>query len=55
MKRVQGLYSPLFDGVHIVASAEAVDRVIEQTPADARFYAGWQPGELGKEIDTTRL
>jgi putative transcriptional regulator len=44
----------LFDGLYVVASAEAVDRVIEQTPADARFFAGfvgWQPGELEKEID----
>jgi putative transcriptional regulator len=45
---------PLFGGLYLVASAEAVDRVIEQTPADARFFAGfvgWQPGELEKEID----
>jgi putative transcriptional regulator len=44
----------LFGGLYLVADAEAVDRVIEQTPADARFFAGfvgWQPGELAKEID----
>ena len=40
--------------LYVVASAEAVDRVIEQTPGDARFFAGfvgWQPGDLEKEID----
>lgn len=45
---------PLFGGLYLVATAEAVDRVIEQTPGDARFFAGfvgWQPGDLEKEID----
>ena len=33
---------------------DAIDRVIEQTPNDARYFAGfvgWQAGELEKEID----
>jgi putative transcriptional regulator len=38
----------------VVANAEAVDRIIEQTPNEARYFAGfvgWQPGELAAEID----
>jgi len=45
---------PLFGGLYLAASAEAVDRVIEQAPAEARFFAGfvgWQPGELAGEIE----
>jgi putative transcriptional regulator len=44
---------PLFDGLFATASAQAVDRIIEQTPNDARYYAGfvgWRAGELAKEI-----
>lgn len=44
----------LFGELFVVSSSEAVDRVIEQTPNDARYFAGfvgWQPGELAKEID----
>lgn len=43
----------LFGDVFLVASADAVDRVIEQMPGDARYFAGfvgWAPGELDKEI-----
>jgi len=38
----------------VTAEAETVDRIIEQTPNDARYFAGfvgWQPGELAKEIE----
>jgi putative transcriptional regulator len=45
---------PLFDGLYLVASEEAIDRVIERAPGDARFFAGfvgWRPGELAKEIE----
>jgi putative transcriptional regulator len=38
----------------ITAEAETVDRIIEQTPNDARYFAGfvgWKPGELAKEIE----
>ena len=45
---------PLFGGLYLVASADAVDRVIEHAPGDARFFAGfvgWQPGELADEIE----
>jgi putative transcriptional regulator len=38
----------------VTAEAETVDRIIEQTPNDARYFAGfvgWKPGELAKEIE----
>ena len=44
----------LFGDLYLVAGAEAVDRVIERTPNDARYFAGfvgWQPGELESEIE----
>lgn len=43
-----------FGELFVVSSAEAVDRIIEQTPNDARYFAGfvgWRPGELAKEIE----
>ena len=45
---------PLFGDVFVTASAQAVDRIIEQTPNEARYFlgfVGWQPGELAKEIE----
>lgn len=44
---------PLFDGLYLVASESAVDRVIEHSPEDARFFAGfvaWLPDELDAEM-----
>jgi putative transcriptional regulator len=44
----------LFGDVHVTAHAPVVDRIIEQTPNDARYFAGfvgWQPGELAAEIE----
>jgi putative transcriptional regulator len=44
----------LFGNVFLVANADAVDRVIERTPNEARYFlgfVGWRPGELGKEIE----
>jgi putative transcriptional regulator len=38
----------------LVADADTLDRVIERTPNDARYFAGfvgWRPGEFAKEID----
>jgi putative transcriptional regulator len=38
----------------VTADAATLDRIIEQTPNDARYFAGfvgWQPGELAKEIE----
>src|SRR3990170_1620368 len=45
----------LFGDLHVTAQAEAVDRIIEQTPNDARYFAGfvgWRPGELAAELDS---
>jgi len=39
----------------VTAEAETVDRIIEETPNDARYFAGfvgWRPGELAKEIES---
>jgi putative transcriptional regulator len=44
----------LFGDIHVTAHAPSVDRIIEQTPNEARYFAGfvgWQPGELAKEIE----
>jgi putative transcriptional regulator len=44
----------LFGDLHVTAQAEVVDRIIEQTPNDARYFAGfvgWVPGELAAEIE----
>ena len=44
----------LFEDVFVTAHAKAVDRIIEQTPNDARYFAGfvgWQPGELANELE----
>jgi putative transcriptional regulator len=44
----------LFEDVFVTAQAKAVDRIIEQTPNDARYFAGfvgWQPGELANELE----
>ena len=44
----------LFGDLFLTADADTVDRIIEQTPNDARYFAGfvgWEPGELAKEID----
>ena len=44
----------LFADVFVTAQAKAVDRIIEQTPNDARYFAGfvgWQPSELAAELD----
>jgi putative transcriptional regulator len=44
----------LFGDLYLVAGSDAVDRIIEQSPNDARYFAGfvgWQPGELAKEIE----
>jgi len=44
----------LFGELFVVSSATAVDRIIEQAPNDARYFAGfvgWRPGELAKELE----
>ena len=44
---------PLFGELFVTNRAAIIDRIIEQTPNDARYYTGfvsWQPGELEGEI-----
>ena len=43
----------LFADVFVTARARQVVDIIEQTPNDARYFAGfvgWQPGELAEEL-----
>ncbi len=45
----------LFGDLHVTAQADMVDRIIEQTPNDARYFAGfvgWRPGELAAELES---
>src|SRR4051812_42808520 len=40
--------------MYLAMTVNVVDRVIEETPNDARYYVGyivWRPGELRSEID----
>jgi putative transcriptional regulator len=44
----------LFGRVFVTGNAASVDRIIEQTPNDARYFAGfvgWQRGELARELE----
>jgi putative transcriptional regulator len=44
----------LFGDIFVTGHGAAVDRLIESTPNDARYFAGfvgWQPGELAKELE----
>ena len=46
---------PLFGGLYLASSAAALARVMEQSPADARFFAGfvaWEEGQLQKELSS---
>jgi len=43
----------VMDGLFLAITANTVDRIIEQTPQQARFYIGdviWRPGELKDEL-----
>lgn len=45
---------PLMKDLYICFRAATIDKVIEQTPNDARYfvgYVGWRPDELKREID----
>lgn len=45
---------PLMSRLYLTFRANTIDRVIESTPNDARYYVGyvgWRPGELRGEID----
>jgi putative transcriptional regulator len=54
VRRDPGAHSlRLFGDVFVTANANAVDQIIEKTPNDARYFAGfvgWQPGELNAEL-----
>lgn len=44
----------LMNNLYIAFRAATIDKVIETTPNDARYfvgYVGWRPGELKREID----
>ncbi len=44
---------PLMKNLHLAITVNVVDKVIEETPNDARYYVGnvlWRPGELQDEI-----
>ncbi|MBI1943372.1 MAG: YqgE/AlgH family protein [Betaproteobacteria bacterium] len=44
---------PLFADLFVASRANDIDRIIEQTPEDARFFigfVGWRAGELDAEI-----
>jgi putative transcriptional regulator len=43
----------VMDGLFLAMAAATVDRIIEETPQQARFYVGdvlWRPGELQEEL-----
>ena len=45
---------PLAKDMFLVLDGATIDRVIEQNPSHARFYAGlvfWEPGELESELE----
>ena len=44
----------LFGDLYVTANADTVDHIIEKTPNDARYFAGfvgWQAGELAAELE----
>jgi putative transcriptional regulator len=45
----------LFGDLFLIANGKTIDRIIEETPNDARYFAGfvdWAPGELAKEMES---
>jgi putative AlgH/UPF0301 family transcriptional regulator len=44
----------LAHGVYMATGSEAIDRIVERMPVEARFFSGmmvWLPGELDAQID----
>jgi putative transcriptional regulator len=44
----------LFGDLFVTGNGAAVDSIIEQSPNEARYFAGfvgWEPGELAKELE----
>ena len=45
---------PLMKNLYLAFRANTIDKVIEQTPTEARYYVGyvgWRPGELKSEVE----
>jgi putative transcriptional regulator len=45
----------LFGDIYMTSGASTMERIVEQTPQDARFFAGmavWLPGNLEDEIES---
>jgi putative transcriptional regulator len=45
---------PMLDNLYFAMRVDVVDRIIESTPNDARYYVGmvqWRPGELRQELE----
>jgi putative transcriptional regulator len=43
----------LVERLFVASDEQTIDRIIERTPNDARYFAGfvgWQPGELAEEV-----
>ncbi|MFZ2155576.1 MAG: YqgE/AlgH family protein [Bradyrhizobium sp.] len=48
-----GATIPLFEDVHLAVRADAIARIVRDTPNEARYFVGfvsWAPGELEQEI-----
>ena len=48
-----GTAVPLMPGLFAVMDSDAIDRIIEKAPNDARYFLGmmvWKPDELGEEV-----
>src|SRR5436853_115162 len=46
---------PLFDDVHMAVRADSINQIVQERPAEARYFVGfvsWAPGELAEEIDS---
>jgi putative AlgH/UPF0301 family transcriptional regulator len=44
----------LLDDIYLTGKASNIDRIIERTPNDARYFVGfvlWKPGELADEVE----
>jgi hypothetical protein len=41
----------LFGDLFMTGSGNTIDRIIEQSPNEARYFAGWMPEELAAEVE----
>ena len=45
---------PLFDDVHVAYRPESINHIVQEKPAEARYFVGfvsWGPGQLATEIE----